>query len=49
MLEVCLRGQETNIFFTRLFLCRLPAELRIMLGEDNHQDVRSLVAKADKL
>ena len=49
MLEACPRGQETNIFFTHLFLCRLPAELRIMLGEDDHQDVRNLVAKADKL
>ena len=49
MLETCLRGQETNIFFTHLFLCRLPAELRIMLGEDDHQDVRNLVSKADKL
>jgi len=49
MLEVCPRGQETNIFFTHLFLCRLPAELRIMLGEDDHQDVRNLVNKADNL
>ena len=43
MLEACPHGQETNIFFTHLFLCRLPAELRIMLGEDDHQDVRNLV------
>ena len=49
MLETCLRDQETNIFFTHLFLCMLPAELRIMLGEDDHQDVRNLVSKADKL
>ena len=49
MLEACPRGQETNIFFTHLFLCHLPAELRIMLDEDDHQDVRNLVAKADKL
>ena len=49
MLEACPRGQETNIFFTHLFLCRLPAELGIMLGEDDRQDVRNLVAKADKL
>ena len=32
MLDSCPRGQETNIFFTHLFLERLPAELRIMLG-----------------
>ena len=49
MLEACPRGQETNIFFTHLFLCRLPAKLQIMLGEDDHQDVRNLVVKADKL
>ena len=49
MLEACPCSQETNIFFTHLFLCRLPAELRIMLGEDTHQDVRNLVTKADKL
>ena len=48
MLETSPRGQETNIFFTHLFLCRLPAELRIMLSEDDHQDVRNLVSKADK-
>ena len=39
MLEACPRVQETNIFFTHLFLCRLPAKLHIMLGEDDHQDV----------
>ena len=49
MLELCPRGQETSLFFTHLFLCRLPAELRIMLGEDDHQDVRLLINKADKL
>ena len=49
MLELCPRGQETSLFFTHLFLCRLPAELCIMLGEDNHQDVRLLINKADKL
>ena len=49
MLETCPRDQETSIFFTHLFLCRLPAELQIMLGEDDHQDVRNLIVKADKL
>ncbi len=37
------------MFFTHLFLERLPAELRIMLGEDDHQDPRPLAEKADKL
>ena len=49
MLELCPRGQETSLFFTHLFLCRLPSELCIMLGEDDHQDVRLLITKADKL
>lgn len=49
MLELCPRGEESNIFFTHLFLQRLPAELRIMLGEDDHQDPRPLAEKADQL
>jgi hypothetical protein len=36
MLELCPRGHETSIFFTHLLLERLPAELRITLGEDDH-------------
>ena len=43
MLELCPCGQETSLFFTHLFLCRLPAKLRIMMGEDDHQDVRLLI------
>jgi hypothetical protein len=39
MLELCPRGHETSIFFTHLFLERLPAKLRITLGEDDHQNV----------
>ncbi len=49
MLELCPRGHETSIFFTHLFLERLPAELRITLGEDSHQNVRALAKKADAL
>jgi hypothetical protein len=49
MLELCPRGHETSIFFTHLFLERLPAELRITLGEDNHQNVWALAKKADAL
>ncbi len=49
ILELCPRGHETSIFFTDLFLERLPAELRITLGEDNHQNVRGLAKKADAL
>jgi hypothetical protein len=49
MLELCPRGHETSIFFTHLFLERLPAELRITLGEGDHQNVRALAKKADSL
>jgi hypothetical protein len=49
MLELCLQGHETSIFFTHLFLERLPAELRITLGEDDHQNVQALAKKADAL
>jgi hypothetical protein len=49
MLEICPRGHESSIFFTHLFLERLPAELRIMLGEDNHQTLRDVAKKADSL
>jgi hypothetical protein len=36
------------MFFTHLFLERLPAELRIILGEDDHYDPRPLAEKADQ-
>ena len=49
MLEYCPRGEECNTFFTHLFLQRLPAELRVLLGEDDHRDPRPLAAKADQL
>jgi hypothetical protein len=47
MLELCPTGHEVSPFF--LFLQRLPKELRIMLGEDDHLDLRATAAKADKL
>ena len=49
MLETCPRGHSNNIFFTHMFMRALPAELRIMLGEDDHQDSRALAEKADRL
>ena len=49
MLEICPAGEEKSKFFAFLFLHRLPQELRIMLGEDDHQEVHQLAAKADKL
>jgi hypothetical protein len=47
LLELCPRGHKTSIFFTHLFLERLPAELRIMLEEDDHQNPRDVAEKAD--
>lgn len=49
MLELCPRGQETNKFFLFLFLQRLPAKLRVLLGDDEDADPRELAVKADRL
>jgi hypothetical protein len=49
MLELCPRGHESSIFLTHLFLERLPAELRITLAEDDHQNVQALAEKVDAL
>ena len=49
MLEVCPVGEEKSKFFAFHYLHRLPQELRIMLGEDDHQDVQTMAAKADRL
>jgi hypothetical protein len=49
MLELCPQGHETSIFFMHLFLERIPAELQITLGEDDHQNVRALAKKAEAL
>jgi len=50
MAELCPTGHEDSPFFLFLFMQRLPKELRIVLGEvDDHEDVRAMAAKADKL
>ena len=49
MLELCPAGEERSKFFAFHYLHRLPQELRIMLGDDDHQDVQTLAAKADRL
>jgi len=49
MLELCPAGEETTKFFAFHFLHRLPQELRIMLGDDDHQEVHELAKKADRL
>ena len=49
MLELCPAGEERSKFFSFHFLQRLPQELRIMLGDDDHQEIQQLAAKADRL
>jgi hypothetical protein len=49
MLELCPRGHETNIFFMHLFLERLPSKLRIILEEDDHQNMQALAERANAL
>jgi len=49
MLEICPRGQDSSLFFQYLFIQRLPRELRILLGDDDHTDLRRLASRADKL
>jgi hypothetical protein len=49
MTELCPQGEQQSKFFAFLFLHCLPNWLRIMLGEDHHQDMKSLAVKVDKL
>jgi hypothetical protein len=49
MMELCPEGEQQSKFFEFLFLHSLPGWLRIMLGDDDHQDVHALAVKADKL
>ena len=49
MMELCPEGEQQSKFFVFLFLHRLPGWLRILLGDDDHQDVHALAVKADKL
>jgi hypothetical protein len=49
MIEVCPAGHETSPLIVFLFLQCLPKELRIMLVEDDVNDLRAIGLKADKL
>jgi len=49
MLALCPKGEEQSSFFSFLFLQRLPRELRVLLAEDDHKNLRALADKADKL
>jgi hypothetical protein len=46
---LCPVGHEASPFFLFLVLQRLPSFLRIMLGEDDYEDIRAVAVKADKL
>jgi len=49
MLELCPEGHTTSPFFTALFMQRLPREIRILLTEQDMEDLQALAAKADSL
>ena len=48
MLELVKPGEEKTQLFAMLFLCHLPAQVRVLLTEDNHSDLRALAEKADR-
>ena len=49
MLELCPIDQQNNIFFSVLFLQRLPRDIRVLLTHEDHTDLRRLAAHADSL
>lgn len=49
MLELCPREEHTSKLFAALFLQRLPRDIRVLLAQDDHTDLRKLATKADQL
>lgn len=49
MLDVCPAGEEKTKLFMFMFLQRLPKDLRLMMGEVEHGDPRTVAARADRL
>jgi hypothetical protein len=49
MLAYCPSGMEQTIMFQCMFLQGLSVTLRTLLGEQERGDIRSLVARANKL
>jgi len=49
MMQFCPRGEEKSVFLAYFFLQRLPTEIRLLLAEDDHTDLRTLATRADKL
>ena len=48
MLELVKPGEEKTQLFAMLFLRRLPPQVRVLLTEDDHSDLRALAEKADR-
>ena len=48
MVELVKPGEEKTQLFAILFLRRLPAQVCVLLTEDNHSDLRALAEKADR-
>ena len=49
MWELCPADQHNNIFFSALYLQRLPREIRVLLSHEDHSDLRRLAPHADGL
>jgi hypothetical protein len=49
MRQLCPPGEEQGQIFRRLFIQRLPAQVRLQLAEDRHSPVQALAARADTL
>ena len=48
LMELVRPGEERSHLFAMLFLRRLPAPIRLLLTEDDHEDVQALAEKADR-
>ena len=48
MLELVHPGDERTNLFSLIFLRRLPAAVRVLLTEDDQEDIRALAEKADR-
>ena len=44
MMEFCPKGEERSSFLAFFFLQRLPTEMRVLLSEDDHTELRQLAA-----
>ena len=49
MLEFCPIGEETTSFFRASFLNRLPADIQVLLGEADGEELSVLAGRADRV